>query len=158
MILRDDEFELELLKDIGVEPIRSFQGEYRFLSNFYPAPVIYWGYQYPTVEHAYQAAKAQTHRDRELIRKAETPGVAKRLGRQIRRRPWSYRERLDTMKLLVQRKFRHHPDLTAQLLATGDRELVEGNEWGDTFWGIYQGGGSNHLGRILMEVREELRR
>jgi predicted NAD-dependent protein-ADP-ribosyltransferase YbiA (DUF1768 family) len=57
----------------------------------------------------------------------------------------------------VRYKFTHHPDLRGLLLATGNAELIEGNDWGDTIWGVYQGQGENRLGKILMKIRQELR-
>ncbi|WP_308694469.1 NADAR family protein [uncultured Veillonella sp.] len=45
----------------------------------------------------------------------------------------------------------------AKLLATRDRMLIEGNDWGDTFWGMVDGEGENNLGKILMRVREEIK-
>jgi ribA/ribD-fused uncharacterized protein len=61
------------------------------------------------------------------------------------------------MTSLVRDKFTRHQDLKEQLLATGDAELIEGNWWGDTFWGVCKGKGENHLGKVLMKVREELK-
>ena len=54
---------------------------------------------------------------------------------------------------------KENEDLKQRLLATGDKRLVEGNTWGDTFWGVdlRSGRGENQLGRILMRVREELK-
>ena len=49
------------------------------------------------------------------------------------------------------------PELKQKLLETGNTELVEGNTWGDTFWGVYNVEGENILGRLLMKVREELK-
>ena len=64
--------------------------------------------------------------------------------------------RIDIMTALVTQKFNRHIDLRKKLLATGDEELIEGNWWGDTFWGVCRGKGDNHLGKILMEVRSKL--
>lgn len=62
------------------------------------------------------------------------------------------------MSGLVRQKFNHrYPELRTKLLSTGDLEIIEGNHWGDTFWGVCNGTGENHLGRILMQVREDLR-
>ncbi|MCH7737275.1 MAG: NADAR family protein [Chloroflexi bacterium] len=58
---------------------------------------------------------------------------------------------------LLRDKFRD-PVLRQMLLDTGDLELVEGNNWGDRFWGRVSGVGDNHLGRLLMQVRGECRR
>lgn len=136
--------------------IESFQGEYRFLSNFFPSLVIYAGRCYTSVEHAYQASKTLNQPQRDAIRAAETPGRAKRMGQKVALRPNWDTYKLDVMEMLVGEKFRIAEDLADLLLATGDAELVEGNTWGDTFWGVCGGMGENHLGRILMRVRAEL--
>jgi len=57
---------------------------------------------------------------------------------------------------IVRDKFARHPGLKASLRQTGNARLVEGNWWGDTFWGVCNGKGTNHLGKVLMEVRREL--
>lgn len=137
------------------DPIVSFAGEYRWLSNFEPAPVVFEGVEYPSTEHAYQAAKTTDAAEREAIRACETPGRAKRMGRKITiRRGW------DGMKVAVMLDLTRQkyalPDYRELLLATGEREIVEGNTWGDTFWGVCRGEGRNHLGRVLMRVRREL--
>jgi hypothetical protein len=139
------------------ERITSFFGGYRFLSNFWPARVRLDGdpFLYPTVEHAYQAAKTDL-RSRAALHSARTPVEAKRQGRTLLLLPdWESR-RLTVMRELLRQKFAH-PDLRRLLLATGDAELVEGNTWGDTFWGVCKGCGQNHLGRQLMAIRAEIR-
>lgn len=135
--------------------IDSFDGEHRFLSNFYPAAVTMYGQSYPTTEHAFQAAKTEDLAQRERIRLAATPGIAKRLGRSVTLRPGWNELRLGVMSELLRRKFTI-PELRWQLLATGDAELIEGNYWNDRFWGVCRGQGENHLGRLLMELRKEL--
>ena len=140
-----------------MDAINSFQGEYRWLSNFWPAQIKWEGHIYPTVEHAYQAAKTVDASEQEAIRKCSTPGKAKRCGRNLTIRPDWEECKLLVMRSLVLLKFRDNPDLKVKLLSTGEAELVEGNPWGDTFWGVCNGVGENHLGRILMEVREQLR-
>jgi ribA/ribD-fused uncharacterized protein len=136
--------------------IESFEGEYAFLSNFWPSPIDVDRTTYPTVEHAYQAAKADNRPERERIAALPTPGAAKRAGRKVTLRPDWEEIKLDLMEDLVRRKFAD-PVLAERLLATGDEELVEGNTWNDRFWGVCRGEGRNELGRILMRVREELR-
>lgn len=146
------------------EPITSFWGRYAFLSNFYPAEVTLMNLAtrqpetYPTVEHAFQAAKSTNQEDRNRIRALPTPGQAKRAGRKVWLREDWERIKLVVMRTLVTEKFTAHPRLTRALLSTGERPLVEENTWGDTFWGVCDGVGENHLGRILMEVRASLRR
>lgn len=66
--------------------INSFHGDHSFLSNFHPATVILDGTQYPTVEHAYQAAKTLDIDERDRIRQVATAGHAKRMGRLIMER------------------------------------------------------------------------
>lgn len=137
--------------------IDSFRGKYRFLSNFWPSPIFVFGSEYPTVEHAYQGLKTVVMEEREEIRLAKTPGQAKRLGKKVTmREDWNDEFKLFHMHLFNQMKFHGHEDLGEKLLATGDQELVEGNAWGDTFWGVCNGVGENHLGKILMKIRGEL--
>jgi len=110
---------------------------------------------YPTVEHAFQAAKTADVAERARIRDLGTPDAAKRAGRKVAlRRDWE-RVKLGIMESLLRTKF-SEPGLMAQLLETGERELVEGNTWNDRFWGVCRGAGANHLGRLLMKVRSEL--
>ena len=109
------------------------------------------------MEHAYQAAKASDPSARELIRNASSPAAARRLGQAVQL-PDDWDERkVEVMRGLVRKKF-ENPLLRSMLLATEDALLVEGNSWGDRFWGVCRGQGMNHLGRILMEVRDEARR
>lgn len=137
--------------------INSFSGYNRFLSNFYEVDVFFDGDLYPSVEHAYQAAKTDDLEYRQLIKKALTPAKAKSIGRVVPLRDnWEF-SKLDIMKDLLQQKFSQEPFKT-KLLATGDKQLIEGNYWGDIFWGQdLQGKGLNHLGKLLMEVRDEIK-
>jgi len=130
---------------------------YDFLSNFYYSSVSYDGKLYPTVEHAYQAAKTTDENVREIIRKANSPGIAKKLGQSINvRNDWST-TKIVVMKNLIRDKF-SSPFLMGRLLQTGDAKLVLNNKWNDKFWGVCRGVGENWLGKILMEVRDELRK
>lgn len=138
--------------------ILQFQGDYRFLSNFWlhePSPSM------RTVEHYYQAAKVGPNGDMDKyteILTAITPGVAKRLGQTVELRPdWEFvKDAL--MAHYVGEKFARSAPLAKQLLDTGNRTLYEGNEWGDTYWGVdlTTGVGQNKLGLILMSVRATL--
>lgn len=145
------------------EPITDFRGEHDFLSNFYPSPVEMDGAEYSTVEHAFQAAKVHDFAQRRAIRDAASPGKAKQMGRRVKRREDWFDVSLDIMEALVRQKFTRYPQLREKLLSTGSRTLIEGNNWGDKFYGCVwdsQKGdwvGENHLGRILMKVRDELR-
>lgn len=138
------------------EKIERFTDEFAFLSNFYPSTISHEGKLWPTVEHAYAAEKTFDAEEKERIRKAETPGRAKSMGRAASLRPDWDSIKVDVMRKLVKEKFRN-PILREMLLATGDAELIEGNNWNDTFFGVCRGQGQNWLGRILEEVRDEIR-
>lgn len=138
--------------------INRFEGVHRFLSNFYGCPIEFEGITYPSVEHAYVAAKTEDERTRQIIAGIGTAREVKAYGRKLKLRPGWNEMRLQVMEDLVRQKFTVHPMLRQALIDTGDHELVEGNYWGDTFWGVdlRTGIGHNHLGRILMKVRSEL--
>ncbi len=136
--------------------IVSFSGDHAFLSNFYSAPVEYNGCTYKTSEHAYQAAKTVFGYDHDRIAGTRTPGNAKREGRKIQCRMDWEEVKFDIMGEIVYAKFLQNEDLKEKLLATGNAFLVEGNNWGDTFWGVCEGEGLNVLGTILMVCRTEL--
>ena len=137
-----------------------FDGEYDFLSNFYNASCIFEEKLYPTVEHAFQAAKSLDHAERDWIAAAGSPGLAKRLGRRINLRPDWEKVKFDVMEECLRSKCAD-PALKQKLLATGDEELVEGNYWHDNTWGDCSCEkckdiiGRNMLGNILMKLRTE---
>lgn len=145
----------EELKPLKLK-IDSFKGEFHFLSNFYPLEFYYIGNQmFLSAEHAYQSQKARFPRDAQLIAQAATPAMAKRMGQQVLlRKDWEF-TKLALMLQIVRRKF-DHPVMATLLKDTGDAELIEGNTWGDTYWGVCNGKGQNQLGKILMLVRDEL--
>jgi ribA/ribD-fused uncharacterized protein len=132
--------------------IDRFDGEYHFLSNFFPL-----GSLAVTSEHWFQAMKTTDFREQLLVLGQPTPGKAKRVGRKVSLRPDWDDIKVDVMSHCVVQKFMQHPELAALLEATGDAELIEGNIWNDTFWGVCRGKGENNLGKILMEVRSARR-
>ena len=136
--------------------IKGFNKEFRFLSNFYPAVVEYDGLEYSSTEHAYQAAKTLDAAERRRIRESQKPGDAKRLGKQVKMRTDWEQIKIGVMRDLVRQKFTKHKELKEKLLATGDAYIEETNTWNDTFWGVCKGKGHNWLGKILMEIRNEL--
>lgn len=136
--------------------IDSFSGEHRFLSNFYPCTIRLGGADYPSTEHAFQAAKTLDPDERLYIETlCATPAEAKRAGRRVKMRADWNAIRDDVMLACLRQKFSREP-LRSKLLTTGDQPLVEGNHWGDTYWGVCRGKGENRLGELLMQVREEL--
>ncbi len=135
--------------------IETFSGDYRWLSNFWHASVVLDDQVYPTVEHAYQAAKTFDQAARARVLAAPSPQSAKRAGRSVPMRPDWEAVKLNIMDYLLRQKFGREP-LRSQLLSTGDAELVEGNWWNDRFWGVCRGVGENRLGKLLMQIRAEL--
>lgn len=136
--------------------IETFSGDFHFLSNFHPAPLLFGGILYRTSEHAYQASKSINDNTRINISTLSTPGKAKKYGKSVKLRSDWDEVKLEIMEAIVCAKFVQNPLLKEKLLATDDMELEEGNTWGDTYWGICNGEGQNHLGKILMKVRKDL--
>ena len=134
--------------------ISSFRDEYFFLSNFYPVEIKLDGIVYPNAEAAFQAQKTLDVEERRKFSMLKNPVQAKRLGRKVKLRDDWEEVKLDIMTEIVSQKFLQHPHLVEMLLQTGDEELVEGNKWGDRFWGVCKGKGENHLGKILMKIRD----
>lgn len=138
--------------------IKGFNEEYKFLSNFYSAPVPYEGRVYKTAEAAFQAAKSNDENIREVFEQTYGPGAAKNFGRTcVNLRPDWETVKDDIMYDIVLSKFTYNEDLKKMLLDTGDAYLEETNNWNDTYWGVCRGKGLNKLGNILMKVRDELK-
>lgn len=141
--------------------IDCFEGKYDFLSNFYEHPIQYNGIVYPTNEHFFQAMKSLKEDERKMIAAAPTPGKAKRLGRAVTLRSDWETIKYDIMLMGLRLKF-CDKDLREKLRATGDEYLIEGNWWHDNTWGdcscerCKATRGRNELGRLLMQVRNEI--
>ena len=142
--------------------IRRFRGQYRFLSNFYLCRVEYEGRVYRSVEHAYQSAKATNEADRKKVANSLEPAHAKSIGGRIQlRKGWGKMKR-KVMLACLRSKFQDK-ELRNWLVETAPHDLVEGNFHGDDYWGVCPSAGdpnymrgSNHLGRLLMKVRDEI--
>jgi ribA/ribD-fused uncharacterized protein len=144
--------------------IWQFRGINRFLSNFYPVSLWYEGLWYPTAENAYQAAKTLSPKLRKHFSHLD-PGEAKKMGRVIESRPFWEDTKLQIMEQIITLKFQDE-GMADLLTDTYPSKLVEGNTWGDAYWGmIYKRAdensaagwyGDNHLGKILMRVRKSL--
>lgn len=137
-----------------MEDIKGFDGEFRWLSNFWKCEVELDGMKFDSTENAYQAAKCENIAERIKFTNI-TAGQAKRLSRQINvREDWDS-VKLEVMDDLLRQKF-ENKDLADKLLATGDCLIEETNSWADVFWGVCGGVGENNLGRLLMKIREDL--
>ena len=138
--------------------IDKFRDEYDFLSNFYEAEITFDGLTYGSNEAAFQAQKCMTH-DEKLSFTECRPAKSKSLGRSVNLRPDWEAVKVGLMTQIVRAKFTQNPELGAKLVATGEKIIIEKNTWGDVFWGVNArtGQGENHLGKILMQIRDELR-
>ena len=132
--------------------------EFGEFSNFAAFPITLDGKRWPTSEHYFQAQKFAEPEHREAIRKAGSPMIAARMGRDRKkklRRDWES-VKVGIMREVVLAKFTQHNELRQLLLSTGDAKIVEHTE-NDSYWGDGgDGRGKNMLGRILMEVRARL--
>lgn len=156
--------------------IDSFRGQWGALSNYdwtFPIEVLCVVCSQEarnplahevTTEHAFHAAKTNDVTIKHQILTATSPGNAKKLGRTLQLRADWENVKYNIMRSLLLRKFSNTPEATAFLLSTGSAELIEGNNWHDTYWGRCTGcrqgcvdNGWNRLGKLLEEVRRELR-
>lgn len=142
-----------------MDQITSFRGPYAFLSNFFPCRIPFCGRIYTNAEAAFQSMKSASVSDRAMFAEGglfSEPKDAKRRGRSVPIRPDWEVVKDGIMLHIIRAKFQD-ATLRDALLATGDAKLVEGNTWNDTYWGVCRGIGHNKLGKILMQVRKELR-
>lgn len=132
--------------------------EWGWLSNFSSHPILLDGLRWPSVEHYYQARKYAGTEIAEQIRRADSPGRARKVGQNRSLTPradWDAVKE-EVMRAAIRAKFGQHPRLARQLRATADEPLVHASEH-DLFWGQRSDGvGENRLGLILMEIRRGL--
>ncbi len=137
-----------------------FRKEYSFLSNFYHCKIQYRNETWTTAEHAFQAAKAESVEDVQKILNAASPVEAKRLGNIVVRRSDWKKKQLETMQEIVFAKFTQNILLMRKLINTRPTNIEEENMWHDNFWGnchcpqCVEKIGKNHLGKILMLIRD----
>lgn len=144
--------------------INRFTGEYKFLSNFYIVDVLnlFDGFIYSSVEHAYMSMKSDLPEWKEYCRNKENScGAVKRKSYELTLIDGWETKKLIYMREFVTYKFLHNKELQIKLLETGNQNLIEGNFHGDVFWGMTllenPNFGENHLGRILMEIRDKIK-
>lgn len=141
--------------------VLAFRDEYKFLSNFFISKIVYEGITYRSVEHAYQAIKCSTFKDKIKVHNTLSPSDARKYGRRVHLRESWTTERVDVMRKLLKIKF-EKPVLKEKLIALEGQELVEGNYHHDTFWGkcfcnTHKGEGDNQLGILLSELLIEIK-
>lgn len=132
--------------------IKVFRGDYFFLSNFYKCEVTYKGVTFLNTEAAFQGQKDLS---RTLEFKDLTPGSARKLGKTVNLRSDWEKVKLRIMEEILRCKFDQNNDLKEKLINTGDRLLIETNNWNDTYWGVCKDKGQNNLGKLLMKLRQE---
>lgn len=138
--------------------IKEFQGQYRWLSNFAPINIKLGNKTYASVEHAYMSMKSTSIVWKDFCAQpAVSAGQVKRESKKITLRDDWEDIKLRVMEDLLRIKF-NNPEYKDLLLATGNQNIQEGNYWNDKFFGIClkTGIGENHLGRLIMKIRDEL--
>jgi len=138
--------------------VKEFRNKYHFLSNFFLVKINIDDFEYNSTEHYFQSMKFIDPKIQEQIRNAPTPSIAKKLAKKFMRRKDWYEISLDVMERALSVKF-DIPEMREKLIATDDMYLQEGNRWNDTFWGVdlKTGKGKNHLGRLLMKIRTQIK-
>ena len=144
--------------------IGSFSGDLEFLSNMYKIPIYfneskYDNFQpdfkiYPSSENLYQALKCKYIKDRELFQNVD-PYKSKRIGRSIEIRSDWDNVRLEAMQVAIDLKFKNI-ELAEKLIDLPDDKIIEFNNWGDRFFGICNGEGLDHLGKILRAKKQQI--
>lgn len=148
-----------------METTEGFRGDYQFLSNFAVAPVHILGRTWPSSEHAFQAHKSLFARDADAVPawldKLQSASIreSKALGKRLAIDLDAWNEfSTEAMRRTLAAKF-SEPTFGYRLVATGDTTLIEYNAWGDRLWGVdsRSGLGENRLGKLLMELRAQLK-
>lgn len=145
-----------------ISTIRFNRNNYPEFSNFWEEPFEIDGITYKTNEHWYQSQKATNAVDEEWVRISKTPGISKKRGRQIEcRREWEV-IKINVMWKGLKTKFSQHKYLNELLQSTGESDIIEETVWHDRYWGICicdkcDNRGENWLGRLLVQLRRELK-
>jgi hypothetical protein len=140
--------------------INEFKGDYRWLSNFEAVKIIMGGNEYSSVEHAYMSAKCDDPEWKVFCMDANnTAGDVKKKSREVSLRNDWETFKFTVMESCLKQKFYKEP-FKSRLIKTGNQNIVEGNFFGDSVWGVdlkYTPNlGENHLGRMIMKIRDEL--
>jgi len=141
------------------EPIFFYEHEYYVFSNFSSFALEWKGQLWMTSEHAYHAEKFTDQTLRDTIRKARSAHDAMKFAYAHKDKyvhAWD-EIKLDVMKKILLAKVAQHPYVKKKLLESGDQPLIE-DSWRDAYWGWGPNkDGENHLGKLWMEVRNEVR-
>ena len=142
------------------EPVCFYEPEYYIFSNFSAFKLDWKGRNWMTSEHAYHSEKYPDQKYKDEIANKRSAHEALKFAEEHkveRRKDWD-EVKLAVMKEILHAKAAQHSYVMKKLLDSGDRMLIE-NSWRDDFWGWGPNkDGKNHLGRLWMEVRDEVRK
>lgn len=143
-----------------METEKGFREEFSFLSNFasFETPLKGEGLSFPSNEHFYIAMKTVDNEIRKQVSEHPPKGL-KKFGRSFTIRDDWGDIKLQVMEYGLRWKFSNsNPRLRSKLISTSEYELIEYNWWNDKFWGVClkTGEGENHLGKLLMKVRDDI--
>jgi predicted NAD-dependent protein-ADP-ribosyltransferase YbiA (DUF1768 family) len=150
----------QFLLDSKLLEVNIFRGENRFWSNFWLHPIRAFGYECKSNEHGFQALMTLDEDVRQKILAFPTPREAKMESMNEDfplRHDWA-NVQIDIMRELINQKFslENSHELAYKMYQSFDFDICEGNNWGDTYWGICDGVGENNLGKLLTEKRNEV--
>ena len=179
--LRGDKTELVRLLDKAIKTkailpdmpemvlIQDETSMYGWLGTMSPHPVEYKGQRYPNADSLFQMLRFDGHPEIQAeLMAAQSPMGVKLIARKHRRLLPEQAGQSDLMKmrLCLKLKVEQNPELQDQLLATGDKLIVDdctARQKGEAFyWGMAnihgQLVGQNWLGRLWMELRDQSRK
>lgn len=139
--------------------IKEFQKEYRWLNNFAPVKITLDNIDYYSVEHAYMSAKSDNIEWKKFCSDSENKaGDVKRKSKTLKVKDNWNEIKIQIMRECIKQKFNQEPYKT-KLLNTGTEYIQEGNMWNDKFWGVClkTNKGQNNLGKLIMEIRNQLK-
>ena len=141
------------------EPIFFYEHDYYMFSNFSSFAIEWKGKLWMTSEHAYHSEKFTDEALKAAIRETRSAHDALKLSHEHGGAycpDWA-QVKVGIMKEILHAKVAQHPYVKKKLLETGEREIIE-DSWRDDFWGWGPNkDGQNHLGKLWMEVRDEIR-
>ncbi len=142
------------------EAVYFFTPAFYPLDNFSAHSVNLWGIQFPTSEHAYQWKKysvAEPELAKQIL-EAKSPYAVKKISDNNKDKVSAafHENKLAVMEEILLAKMDQHEDVRVKLMKTGTRTIIE-NSPVDGFWGIEDGSGENHLGKIWMKIRDSLK-
>lgn len=136
-----------------------YEGKYYSFSNFSSHEVIFLGKRYKTAEHCYQSQKFTDAGIKAEIESTPSSFLAKKVSHSHddkKRKDWE-NVKMDIMKQIITEKVKQYEEIKELLLETGDTEIIDNTPF-DYYWAIGEDGtGKNMIGKILMDIRKEIK-